>query len=314
MINKIIQKALYESLHKVLNENNNKTLIIYHSADWDGYTSGAIALLANPHADLLGWNYNDQLPDTSEYAKVILVDLTIGIRGDFSWMKSNANKLIWIDHHANAINSVNISSIEGIRKDGIGACALAWEYFFGGDIPLHVRLCATYDVFRKDGAYADWEDAWAYQLALVNLVNIPRNGDASHKGVQTAMKFIKEPPHQTIKRIEHGYSLESNRARYEEELFQNAQFVQRGGIKICKLISGQGTPAHNIKTNSDNHTADVFVLRSPQPIEDGIHYKIAIRVPERSNVDASAIARQYGGNGHTKAAGCLMTIEEFNEL
>jgi hypothetical protein len=223
--------------------------------------------------------------------------------------------LIWIDHHGNVISNPDLQNIEGVRKDGIGACALAWEYFFGGEMPMHVGLCATYDVFRKDGAYGDWEDAWAYQLALAEVVDIPRSGgDFSEIGVKAAMQFIKEPQSETIKRIEYGYSLEGERAQREVELFQKAEFVDRNGIKICKLISGRGTPAHNIKTNSDNHTADVFVLRSPKPIENGIHYKIAIRVPERSTVDASAIARQYGGNGHIKAAGCLMTMEEFNEL
>ena len=310
----IIKESVRKVLRKTLKEDLDRTIIIYHSADWDGYTSGAVALMANPNSDLFGWNYNDPAPDVSNYSKVILVDLTIGQRGDFSWMIENSDKLIWIDHHANVIGNPQLQNIEGIRKDGIGACILAWEYFFGGKIPPHVALCGTYDVFRKDGAYADWEDAWAYQLALANVVNIPRTGGKdSVIGVETAMKFIKEPIQNTIKRIEIGESLESDRANYEKELFNAAQFVQRGNIRICKLISGKGTPAHNIKTNSDNHTADVFLLRSPETI-DGEHYKIAIRVPERSNVDASAIARKYGGNGHVKAAGCLMTMEEFENI
>lgn len=314
MNSKIIRKAIYESLYKIINEETDRTLIIYHGVDWDGYTSGAIALLANPSAELLGWNYNDELPDTTAYNKVILLDLTIGSRGDFSWMEENADKLIWIDHHANAISGANLRHIKGVRKDGIGACALTWEYFFGGQPPLHVSLCATYDVFRKDGAYADWEDAWAYQLALSELVDTPRGSDSAHTGLKAAVQFIQEAQSQTLKRIQYGITLEENRARNEEELFKQAEFVQRGDIKICKLVSGKGTPAHNIKNNFDNHTADVFFLINPKPLSDGIHYKISIRVPENSNVDASAIAREYGGNGHIKAAGCAMTIDEFKSL
>lgn len=296
-------------------EGYGRTIIIYHRVDWDGYTSGAVALLANPNADLYGWNYRDPLPDVSGYDKVILLDLTINENGDFSWMFENADKLIWIDHHANMFNNSELSGIKGIRKDGIGACVLAWEYFFGGkEIPPHVSLCATYDIFRKDGYYADWEDAWAYQLALAE-VRVPRGGiDNNHTGLKYAVEFIEEPIEKTEERIEYGYSLEEERANNEVELFNNAEFVERNGIKICKLISGKGTPAHNIKTNSDNHTADVFILRSPKPIDAEGHYKIAIRVPERSNVDASKIARKYGGNGHIKASGCVMTLDEFNNL
>ena len=307
-----IKRIIRESIRKVLLEEYGRTIIIYHKVDWDGYTSGAVALLVNPNADLLGWNYGDPLPNVNDYDNVILVDLTMA----YPWMEENAEKLIWIDHHANVIGNPDLKHIKGIRQDGIGACALTWEYFFNGQqMPLHVALCATYDVFRKDGAYSDWEEAWAYQLALAEVVNIPRNGsDYSKIGVDAAMQFIQETPEETLKRIEYGYSLEGERAQREVELFKNAEFVERNGIKICKLISGKGTPAHNIKTNSDNHTADVFLLRSPKPLEDGLHYKIAIRVPEKSNVDASAIARQYGGNGHIKAAGCIMTMEEFIEI
>lgn len=311
----IIKKALYESIHCLLNEDIGRVLIIYHSADWDGYTCGAVALLANPNADLLGWNYNDPLPNVSAYDKVILLDLTIGQRNDFSWMIENADKLIWIDHHANVINNPQLQNIEGIREDGIGACVLAWKYFFDDNIPPHISLCATYDVFKKDGKYADWEDAWAYQLALTKMVNIPRgNNNASEMGVKTAMQFIQETPQQIIERIELGKTLEEERAEHEKELFKQAKFVKRGNITICKLLRGMGTPAHNIKTNSDNHTADVFILRGHKPIADGIHYKVEIRVPEKSNVDASEIARKYGGNGHVKAAGCIMTLDEFNAL
>ena len=68
-------------------------------------------------------------------------------------------------------------------------------------------------------------------------------------------------------------------------------------------------------TNSDNHTADLFVIRSVEPLKNEPNkFKIALRVPEKSNVDASKIARQFGGNGHEKAAGCLMTAEEFENL
>lgn len=80
------------------------TIIIYHRVDWDGYTSAAIALKVYPNADLLGWNYYDPLPNVDKYDKVILLDLTISEKSDYTWMFENANKLIWIDHHSFAIN------------------------------------------------------------------------------------------------------------------------------------------------------------------------------------------------------------------
>lgn len=310
----VLKKVVSQSIKKIIKEKTDRTLIIYHRVDWDGFTSAAVALMANPNAELFGWNYYDNVPNVDGYDKVILVDLTVAFNGDYSWMEKNANKLIWIDHHANAISNNKLSFIDGIREDGIGACALTWKYFFGGKMPLHVSLCATYDVFRKDGAYCDWEDAWAYQLALAKIFNVSRKAsNYGDLGVQAALSFIKESPKNTIERIDYGHTLEEQRSQKETEIFKKAEFSEKNGIRICKLVSGDAALAQIIKNNIDNHTADVFFLISPEELPDGT-YKVAIRVPEKSNVDASAIARQYNGNGHIKASGCKMTLEQFKNI
>lgn len=308
---------IYDELNSI-NESfeGSNTLIIYHRVDWDGYTSGAVALKAFPNANVYGWNYGDPLPDVSAYDTVVVVDLTLSDKNDYTWMYENADKLIWIDHHGNAISKVNENSIEGVREEGIGACVLAWQYFFPGqEIPAHVALCGTYDVFRKDGQYAEWSDAWSYQLALSQFgPGSTKTGDQSVNHLKKALQFIEEPIQETMKRIEYGEQLEQDRSREEEKTFADAQFVKSNGITICKLVA-DGQPAMLIKTNSDKHTADLFAIRSTQPLKDDeTKYKISFRVPEKSQVDASHIARQFGGNGHEKAAGCIMTLEEFDNL
>lgn len=303
-----LNKIISEAVDNVL----NKTLIIFHGIDWDGYTSAAIAYLANPNADLLPWSYGLPLPDTTPYKKVIVVDLTISLKNDYKWMEENADKLIWIDHHASAIKGVTNTSIKGVRTDGIGACVLTWNYFFPNKpLPLHVALVGTYDVFRKDGKYVSWDDAWNYQLSLSQMGNGLAN---AINLVNTAIQFIKEPIEMTKNRILQGQSLEHDRSQAETERFKLAKFVNRGNVKICKLIA-KGQTGLLIRNNIDNHTADLFVVRSPEPIKDDPNrYQISLRVPEKSNIDASAIARQFGGNGHVKAAGCTMTLDEFENL
>lgn len=306
---------IYDDLNS-LNENisNSNTLIIYHRVDWDGYTSGAVALLANPQADILGWNYGDALPDVSMYKTVILVDLTLSDRNDYTWMYENADKLIWIDHHGNAISKINLSNVEGVQEEGIGASVLAWNYFFPGqELPAHIALIGTYDVFRKDNKYAKWSDAWSYQLAL-NQLGAAKTNEQSNEFLQKSISFIQEPIQKTIQRIKIGEQLESDRAQKEQETFNNAIFVKRNGMTICKIIA-DGQPAMLIKSNSDNHTADLFAIRSVSPLKnDNEKFKISLRVPEKSTVDASEIARRFGGNGHEKAAGCIMTAQEFDNL
>lgn len=309
------KNEIYDDLMSINEDiSSSDTLIIYHRVDWDGYTSGAVALKAMPNADILGWNYGDPLPDVSAYKTVILVDLTISDKNDYTWMYENADKLIWIDHHSNAISKITNTNIKGIRQDGIGACVLTWNYFFAGqELPPHVALIGTFDVFRKDGKFATWPNAWSYQLALNQYGPATTKKDAD-KRVKLALRYINEPPQITLKRIKMGEGLEEKRGQQEIETFRNAQFVKHNGITICKLIA-DGQPAMLIKTNSDNHTADLFVIRSVEPLQtDQTKFKISLRVPENSKVDASKIARQFGGNGHEKAAGCLMTAEEFENL
>lgn len=126
------------------------------------------------------------------------------------------------------------------------------------------------------------------------------------------MQFINEKYEETLKRIEFGQTLENKRHEDEIVRFKNAKFGEVNGVKICTLID-DGQPAVLMKTNMDNHTADVFFMRSARISPDGT-YKVAIRVPEKSDIDANIIAKNYNGGGHKKAAGCKMTEDEFNNL
>lgn len=296
-----------------------KTVIIYHRVDWDGYTSAAVALRAFPKADLLGWNYKDRLPDVSAYNTVVLVDLTIAKvmsdnSRDYSWMHAHADKLIWIDHHAAAIKAVNRPDIRGLRRTDVGACILAWEYFFPTQLVRdHVALCGSYDVFRKDGKYADWDHVWDYCLWLDQFGSgwTLEEGDRSQKLVEKALQLINETDGQIAQHIVDAAPLEAIRATQEEELFATKaeEFTFRG-YKAYKLYA-QGRPAAMMRTHMDKMACIVFQF--PYQMEDGT-WKASIRVSETCPLDANLIANEYGGGGHEKAAGCSMTMEAINKL
>ena len=144
-----------------------KTAIIYHRVDWDGYTSAAVAKIVFPDAELIGWTYGDNEPCVSEFDQVIVVDLSLSKE----WMLANASKLIWIDHHKNVIDSLQnnpvLWSVVGLRRDGIGACALTWEYFFPGEeMPMHIRMVATADVMDYTNQLIPLKCALSYMLSM----------------------------------------------------------------------------------------------------------------------------------------------------
>jgi nanoRNase/pAp phosphatase (c-di-AMP/oligoRNAs hydrolase) len=84
-------------------------------------------------------------------------------------------------------------------------------------------------------------------------------------------------------------------------------------VKFSDEISGVYTYYIEVY-NKEDEKAPKIKMNIIMQLLDGTKYKISFRVPEKSQVDASHIARQFGGNGHEKAAGCIMTLEEFDNL
>ncbi len=163
-----------------------KTICIYHSRDLDGWMSAAIvkkwfienqvnklasicnyehrydnirsSLDTHNYLDMLGWDYNDPIPDLSEYNSVIMCDISFPVKE----MKRIADKFgvtfTWIDHHQRTINETakylvenKCPTIDGLTtRDGelFAACELTWKHFFKNEpIPEIVRLLGRYDCF-----------------------------------------------------------------------------------------------------------------------------------------------------------------------
>ena len=299
-----------------------KTLIIYHRVDWDGYTAAAVAHRAFPNADLMGWTYNDPLPNVDNYDKVILVDLTIYEQNNgrrYKWMYDHAEKLVWIDHHASTIQEVNNPDIPGLRlekdpgaEENRGACMLAWEYFFPNEIvPNHVRLCAIYDVFNKTNQIADWEDAWLYQLHLDQYgPGFKDSRDRSAELVKLAEEFLDDEPMITGEKIIDAIPLEEARRKHEEEIFASAEEFMLFGIKAY-ILRTTGRPAALIRTHQEREECIIFIISGTTP--EGRN-KVSIRVSDKCDFHADAFAREYRGGGHEKAAGCLMTDHQLKMI
>lgn len=297
-----------------------KTAIIYHRVDWDGYTSAAVALKACPEAELIGWSYGDNEPCVSEFDYVIVVDLSLSEE----WMLANTFKLIWIDHHKNVIESLQnnpiLAAVPGVRRDGIGACALTWEYFFPectqskDDVPTHIRLVATADVMDYMNQLAPLKLALCYMLSMDEYgpgwASVAQK-DVSKYHVKRARMLI-ESDEAAHEELEHGKELEMVRNYHEQELFKNATAICIGDY-FGQMLKIDGRPNACIQTHLFDGFADFFICIGDF-LPDKEKYKISIRVPRESSFDASAFCRQYGGNGHIKAAGCLMSEEEIQAL
>jgi hypothetical protein len=148
----------------------NKTVVIYHRADFDGIFCREIAkkFLGNEGVEYIGWDYGDPTPAIQGASTIYMLDISVaelmGVPG-----------LIWIDHHKSAIEKFSVD-IAGYRIDGVAACRLAWQWFAQEgwhlnrnvplpdkqafvdrtvDEPLAVRLAGEYDIWDKRDLNAD---------------------------------------------------------------------------------------------------------------------------------------------------------------
>jgi len=132
----------------------------YHSADLDGHCSGAIVKMKYPECEMVGINYGDYFPwggvDPSE--KLFMVDFSLQPFQKMAKLTEMIGmNLVWIDHHKTAMDEHKqwnnehpaYLAIDGVRKNGIGACRLVWEYLYPGrHIPTFIKLLAEYDVWN----------------------------------------------------------------------------------------------------------------------------------------------------------------------
>ena len=155
------------------------TLVAYHSVDADGHLSGFLAGLAMEAqgftVDYKPVNYPDKfkLDDYLEYDEVIIVDFSF--KPEEMRQLHETTKLTQIDHHQRTNEQTDAlcasNPIPGIRRPGLGACALVAEYFadyLGGWTPtcLPVRLTSEYDTFAKVD-HPRWLTSWvAFNLGL----------------------------------------------------------------------------------------------------------------------------------------------------
>ena len=123
----------------------------YHDSDLDGRCSGAIIKYEYTDCEMIGINYGNEFPwDIIEKDEtVFMVDFCLQPFGAMDRLALNCN-LVWIDHHKSAIEEYGTHrSIDGLRKIGIGACALVWEFLYPQrSIPYGIQMLAEYDVWN----------------------------------------------------------------------------------------------------------------------------------------------------------------------
>ncbi len=279
-------------------------LCIYHSSDHDGKGSAAIVKYAHKDCELLGFNYDGEIPynEIDKHDDIIICDVSFPM--EYMFKLHNTKNLIWIDHHASAIDAyeaylkqVGGFGIKGLRAIGTAAIELTWNYFFPTkEVPLGVKLLALNDLFDlKDKRVRPFE--YAFQSLGVN------------RPYEHIWKDLFEDQIDIPLMVEKGKAILSYIKHRDYRLVRNMAF--EGTYKNLRFIAVNmpqaGSDFFESLDNINNY--DFMVSFS---LNKRSKWSLSFRTT-KENVDVSEIASTLGGGGHKKAAGAsgLSKLPDF---
>lgn len=269
-------------------------LCIYHSADHDGKGSAAIVKYANKDCELLGYNYDSDIPyeEIEKHDSIIICDISFPMEYMFKLHKTK--DIVWIDHHASAIDSYetylkqeNCFGIKGNRSTTKAAIELTWEYFFPTtEVPLGIKLLALNDLFDlRDKRVRPFE--FAFQSLGVN------------RPYERVWKDLFENKIDIPLMVEKGKAILSYIKHRDYRLVRNMAF--EGKYNNLRFIAVNMPQAGSDFFESLDNIAN-YDFTISFSLNKRSKWNLSFRTT-KDNVDVSEIAKTLGGGGHKKASG-----------
>jgi hypothetical protein len=262
---------------------------IYHSADTDGLFSGAIILLKFPGAVLHPYDYGDEVPDIPEDDTVYMADCCIP-----EILGSHPDTIL-IDHHKSTIDKY-AGEFEGYLVDGVAACRLCWQWFFG-------QRGLTKEAFDKSVAV---EPTAVLFAGLWDTWDQDRDPDAEnfHYGIEAFNFHVGQgsllqdetwcwdtvSSGKIIKPYVDATNIKLAQKLAVLQTWENLTFWTMNGSGNSKMFEGL-----------DLDEADAFL--SWYVVGDKLHVSM-YQVPGK-NFDILSIAKRHGGGGHAGACGFI---------
>ena len=289
-----------------------KRILCLHHTDLDGAGSAAVVGLYHQNDQITyrmfnyGWDLKPE--ELSGYDIIYAVD--ISFNQDHPWVYGYPN-LVWIDHHKTSIeyqeNHPELKSIPGIRRIGVGACELTWEYLFPEyACPPIIELMSTYDVWDK--TRMDWDYVVAVETGLKHELGI------SPKAI---IDFILEGRDlseiQVIGKTILGYIEKSGKGKLLGGGFWIPDFY---GHRVMALCTTDFSSLSFISYYRPD-IVDVCMAFEVIPVNNSIPGDFFVRVSfytENPSIDVSLLAQKYGGGGHRGAAGCQISLDTLKEI
>lgn len=267
----------------------------YHSADLDGHCSGALIKLKHPECEMIGINYGDKFPWNSIKfgEKIFMVDFSLQPFEDMVTLNKTCN-LVWIDHHKSAIeeaHKVGFLAYEQVLENGIGACALVWNYLHPDEeIPYPIQILAEYDVWNHSDS-----NTLPFQFGIRMYHTVP-----NEQGMDFWIGLLGEEENPEIAEqiLVQGKTILNYVAQDNQKYISACAFdTEIDGLR-CIAVNKMLTNSQVFDSVWDPDKYDAmltFGWRKGQ-------WTVSLYT-DKSNIDVSVIAKNRGGGGHKGAAG-----------
>jgi uncharacterized protein len=279
--------------------SDKSVLVLYHAGCHDGFCAAWIAHnFYGDAADYVPVNYGDTPPDvTCKTGKTVYILDVSFPRDVLLEMGKKAGVVRVIDHHKSAEEDLrnippesNVIATFDMEKSG---ARLAWEFFMPDhEVPLLVQ-------------YIEDRDLWRWKLENSREINAAiRSYPMTFANFTDFNSELKSSSGRTVLVFSGAATLRAQQ-QIIDTLVSKAAPVNLSGIDglavnatcLVSEIAGELAKKASFgatwfdKTNLENNGD--YILTQVW----------SIRTTEESGVDASLIARQYGGGGHKHAAG-----------
>ena len=297
---------------------NESPICFYHGADNDGKLSGALIKLyyedCGENVEMYPFDYGQTFPwELVKGREVIMVDLALQPFSEMVKLKAEASVLIWIDHHASAIDEyskLEDQNMGGVQNVKFAACEFTWMFRPDNariphtQIPFGIKMVGRYDVWDHSNP-----DALPFKYGLEARQIDPSKSDCDWDLIRAMEEGSPELVCEVLRegRIMHKYA-QADFKRYAES------------AAFDTVIDGHRVVALNRMYGGSQSIESVF--------KKGVHeFMVAFGYMPKSNnqwtvgmysdeglIDLGALAKKFGGGGHKGAAGFQIGTEGISKL
>jgi oligoribonuclease NrnB/cAMP/cGMP phosphodiesterase (DHH superfamily) len=285
------------------------TRLIFHSADFDGHASGAIARFVFENIlveefTMHGYNYGNPFPHEKFQPgdNLIFMDVVYQPYAEIKeWKDRYGYNIKIIDHHKSFIDmDVKDYIDEAVLDSSKSGCELTWEHFFPENkMPKFISLLGRYDVWDKSDDRRWNNEILPFQMGFNLFDTNPADDKAFHKTWLPLFEMSRKDVAEWVDEVVYKGKLLK---KYQDNMHKKtaswaSEELKFMGRKAIVINSPERT-SHLFNSIWDEKRYDLMLVYSRSKF--GI---TASMYTTRDDVNVSEIAKQLGGGGHPQAAG-----------